>query len=116
MILHTSGLEKKSKSIEQWMTFMLNFYMAMIINYTLHMLIQGYPLKIQNQTANKETINTRAMTSNRPIEIGSSVLLEKTCVSDAIRLWNLAPLNVKHFATLYQLKKATKTFVITLPI
>ena len=56
--------------------------------------IQGYPLKIQNQTANKETINTRAMTSNRPIEISSSILLEKTCVSDAIRLWNLAPLNL----------------------
>ena len=39
-------------------------------------------------------IYTRAMTSNRPIEIGSSILLEKTCVSDAIRLWNLAPLNL----------------------
>ena len=43
-------------------------------------------------------------------------LLEKTCVSDAIRLWNLAPLNVKKCATLYQLKKTTKTFVKTLPI
>ena len=78
--------------------------------------IEDYPLKITNQLAIYETINTRAMTGNRPIEIGCSSIAEKTCVSHAIRLWNQAPLEVKTCKSLYQVKKLTKTYVKSLPI
>ena len=75
-----------------------------------------YPLKIQIQKAENDTINTRALTSNRPIEIGSSTLLAKSCIGDAIKLWNLAPEEVKRCNSIYQIKKMTKKYVQSLPI
>ena len=49
--------------------------------------------------------------------MGSHILAApKTCVSDAIKLWNLAPESIKNSATLHSLKKKTKEFVKTLPI
>ena len=56
------------------------------------------------------------MTSRKPLEIGNSYLTQKTCISDAIKLWNLAPVELKNANTLYTMKKATKIFVKTLPI
>ena len=57
-----------------------------------------------------------SMTSNQPIEIGSKTLTHKTCISDAIRVWNGIPNNLKQIKTLCTMKKATKTYVKTLPI
>ena len=78
--------------------------------------IEGYPLKINYQRYNSDAINTRAMTNNKPIEIGGSNLIERTCVSDAIKLWNQAPDNLKNCESLYQLKKLTRSYVKTLPV
>ena len=78
--------------------------------------IEGYPLKIRNQSSTSDSINTRAMTNNRPVEIGGSILTKNTCVSDAIRLWNLAPNDIKNCESLYQLKKLTRIYVKTLPV
>ena len=78
--------------------------------------IKGYPLKIRNQSSTSDSINTRAMTNNRPVEIGGSILTKNTCVSDAIRLWNLAPNDIKNCESLYQLKKLTRIYVKTLPV
>ena len=78
--------------------------------------INGYPLKIQNLTVNQNTVNTRAMTENKPIEIGGSTLIEKTCVSDAIKLWNVTPNDIKMCQSLKQLKTLTRKFVKTLPV
>ena len=61
-------------------------------------------------------MNTRAMTSNQPIEIGKKILTQKTCISDAIKLWNVAPEELKNIRTLFAMKKATHKFVATLPI
>ena len=33
----------------------------------------------------------RAMTSRKPLEIGTSYLTQKTCISDEVKLWNLPP-------------------------
>ena len=63
-MLSVNQLNAKIKLQEIWKAF--NF--------------EGYPLKIQNQSASYDTINTRAMTGNRPIEIDGSSLTEKTCV------------------------------------
>ena len=60
--------------------------------------------------------STRAMTSGRLIEVGKSNLTFNTCISDAIRLWTVAPSELKSCETLPQLKKAGKTFVMTFPI
>ena len=44
--------------------------------------VEGYPLKITTQTHNLDTVNTRAMTSCRPIELGASILADKVTPSD----------------------------------
>ena len=64
--------------------------------------IEGYPLKISNQVASHATINTRALTEGRPIKIGSSILPSKTCISDAIRIWNSPPIELKNSNSLHQ--------------
>ena len=53
--------------------------------------VPSYPLKIETKVENKNTTNTRAMTANKPIEIGKRVLTQRTCVSDAIKIWNQTP-------------------------
>ena len=58
----------------------------------------------------------RAMTSRKPLEIGTSYLTQKTCISDEVKLWNLPPVELKNATTLYAMKKATRIYVKTLPI
>ena len=78
--------------------------------------IVGYPLQIKQQSAYKQHVTTRADNKERPIEIGKTSLTQRTCISDAIRLWNKAPESVTSCRTEYQAKKRIKGFVKTLPI
>ena len=78
--------------------------------------VDDYPLKIQKQCLNNQRVNTRADNKERPIEIGKTLLTQKSCVSDAIRLWNTAPESVTNSISLPQAKKAIKTYVKCLPI
>ena len=78
--------------------------------------VDDYPLIIKRQVNNDEGMSTRADQAGRPIEIGKSALTQKTCVSDAIYLWNRAPKDVTESKTIYQAKKEIKSFVKTLPI
>ena len=43
-------------------------------------------------------------------------LTKNTCISDAIRVWNMAPISITSCLTLYQAKKEIKSFVRTLPV
>ena len=45
------------------------------------------------------------MTSSQPIEIGSKTLTHKTCISDAIKVWNGIPNTLKLNKTLCTVKK-----------
>ena len=78
--------------------------------------IADYPLKINHQSADPQKVCTRADKIERPIEVGKSDLTRNTCISDAIRLWNRAPLNVTSCLTVQQAKKEIKLFVRSLPI
>ena len=57
--------------------------------------IVDYPLKIKLNEAQADQVVTRAMMNRTPLEMGSTTLKSKTCVSDAIKLWNLAPNDIK---------------------
>ena len=74
------------------------------------------PLKIKQQSENHERTRTRADVKKRPCEIGRTTLTKKTCVSDAIRLWNLSPDGIKESETVYKAKTEIKRFVKTLPM
>ena len=78
--------------------------------------VPKYPLKIKQQSENHEGALTRADTNKRPCDIGKSTITKKTCVSDAIRLWNLAPDSIKQSKTVYLAKKDFKKFVKNLPV
>ena len=78
--------------------------------------MQSYPLHIKKQESNALGVLTRATERGRPINIGKSSLTSKTCVSDAVRIWNQAPVEVTGSMSLYMVKKAIKRYVKSLPI
>ena len=69
-----------------------------------------YPLKLDRQKSHESRVSTRAETLEKPIEIGKSSMTQKTCVSDAIHLWNLAPDYVTNYSRLAQAKSEIKKF------
>ena len=78
--------------------------------------VEDYPLKVEQQARDVTRVSTRADSSGRPMEIGRSNLAHKTCVSDAIHLWNMAPEQIKSSMSLAQAKSEIKKFVRLLPI
>ena len=78
--------------------------------------VDDYPLKIEQQTRNDERSSTRADTIGRPVEIGKTNLTQKSCVSDAIRLWNIAPMTVTSSMSLARAKIEIQKYVRLLPI
>ena len=78
--------------------------------------VEGYPLKIKQQTAQEVGATTRASRKGQPINIGLSKSVRNTSTSDAIRIWNLAPVTVTESKTMNQVKSQIKSYVKTLPI
>ena len=78
--------------------------------------VEDYPLKVERQSTDASRVNTRADSTKKPIEIGNSLLVQKTCISDAIHLWNKAPNQVTSCSSLSQAKSVIKKFVRQLPI
>ena len=99
-ILSTNQLNAQVKLLETWKALFL----------------EDYPLQIQLQSVPTLGMSTRAATKGKPIEIGRSNLTKSTSVSDAVRIWNLAPQNVTGAKSLYQAKNAIKSFVRCIPI
>ena len=78
--------------------------------------VTDYPIEVTKQTANESGPTTRATTVVRLIENGLSCLSQKTCINDAVRIWNKLPTTVTECATFGQIKKQAKTFAKTLPV
>ena len=78
--------------------------------------VPDYPIKIEVNRVHDGQVATRAMTKGTPIELGSTNLISKTCISYAIKVWNYAPADIKSCTSLYSLKRKVKDFVKTLPI
>ena len=76
----------------------------------------NYPLLIDCQVTNDTRVSTRADTNNKPLAIGKSILTQKTCISDAIRLWNFAPDYVVKSKSVTVAKTAIKKYARQLPI
>ena len=99
-MLSVNQLNAKAKLLEVWKALNLH----------------NYPLTIKQQSTDHIGVSTRADTKKRPCEIGKASLTKKTCISDAIKIWNLAPEKIKQCNTTYQAKKQIRTFICTLPI
>ena len=79
------------------------------------MIISDYPLKLNKKEIVNGNINTWSCTQGRLMVPGIKPIMQKACITDAIRLWNSSPTEVTSATTLSLAKKATKTFVKTLP-
>jgi hypothetical protein len=78
--------------------------------------MDNYPLSVDRQEVNKNGMLTRGDLACRPKEIGKTILTQKTCVSDAIHLWNQAPKIIKESNSVYKAKKEIKAYVKLLPV
>ena len=70
---------------------------------------------IRRKDATQER-RTRADKENLVLETMGGQIITSTFVSDAARLWNLAPDSIKTSTSLYMAKKNIKKFSLTLPI
>ena len=59
--------------------------------------------------------STRACTSGKLQESWKSVITQKTCKNDAIKLWNSVPKHVQSSKSLNEIKTHAKIFAKTLP-
>ena len=78
--------------------------------------IEEYPLKLTQLEPREGMATTRAATRGQPCDVGRTKLTQSTCISDAIKLWNEAPIEITESKTLYQAKKEIKKFAKTLPV
>ena len=78
--------------------------------------VDDYPLKVQRQSRDDSRVSTRADSVKKPVEIGKTPVVQKTCVSDAIRIWNMAPDIITTCSSLSVAKSEIKKFVRQLPI
>ena len=70
--------------------------------------IQDYPIKIERQTVKDGVTVTRACSNGRLVEGGKSCISQKTCLNDAIRIWNQLPINVTQCLSFNQVKIQNK--------
>ena len=75
-----------------------------------------YPIQLPRQLVQEAGPSTRNCTKGRLIESGFSSLSQKTCINDAVRLWNSLPDSVTLCESLSQVKKQAKLFAKTLPV
>ena len=50
--------------------------------------IEDHPLKLNRKEVVLENINTRACTQEKLIVPGIKPIMQKTCITDAMRIWN----------------------------
>ena len=99
-ILSTNQLNAQVKLLETWKALFM----------------EDYPLQVPLQSVPTQGMSTRAAIKGKPIEIGRSNLTKSTSVSDAVRIWNLAPESISGAKSLYQAKSVIKSFVRCIPI
>ena len=78
--------------------------------------VTDYPIQVTRQTEPESGRSTRACSRGRLLDNGYSELSQKTCINDAVRLWNSLPNSVTTCETLSQIKKQAKLFAQTLPV
>ena len=78
--------------------------------------LDDYPLKIERQSTQSNGVSTRADSRGKPIGVGKSLLIQKSCISDAIHLWNMAPESIITSSSLYQAKIEIKKYARQLPL
>ena len=78
--------------------------------------VKDYPIQVEKQAGSEQGPTTRAITTGRLIEHGVSCLSQKSCINDAVRLWNKLPMTVTECTSINQIKIQAKIFAKSLPV
>ena len=78
--------------------------------------IPDYPIQVERQSVNDVGPSTRARFDGRLNEKGNNCLSQKSCLKDAIRLWNKLLSVVTECGSFHQIKKQAKIFAKMLPV
>ena len=78
--------------------------------------IKDYPIRVEKQAWSEQGPTTRAISTGRLIEHGISCLSQKSCINDAVRLWNKLPMTVTNCVSTNQIKTQAKIFAKSLPV
>ena len=76
----------------------------------------NHPLKIEKLCHVNANCVTRAVKNQDLKEFGKSSIVQSTFLSDACKVWNNCPKNIKDCETIWSAKKAIKAYVSTLPL
>ena len=76
----------------------------------------NHPLKIEKVAHDLRSCTTRSVTNGVLKEFGKLTILQSTFLSDASKVWNKCPTDLKEFESLWKAKKVIKTFAATLPV
>ena len=77
---------------------------------------QHHPMKIEKVIHGESSCLTRSVVKGDLKEFGKTEIVQSTYLSDACKVWNKCPKNIKESLTLGVAKKTIKAFVTTLPI
>ena len=97
-------------------SLLLKFGMLSVNQLNAQVKLDDYPLKIERQSTQSNGVSTRADSRGKPIGVGKSLLIQKSCISDAIHLWNMAPESIITSSSLYQAKIEIKKYARQLPL
>ena len=97
-------------------SLLLKFGMLSVNQLNAQVKLDDYPLKIERQSTQSNGVSTRADSRGKPIRVGKSLLTQKSCISDAIHLWNMAPESIITSSSLYQAKIEIKKYARQLPL
>ena len=78
--------------------------------------LEGYPLSIVTQKVPVIGVSTRAAEKGRPVEIGKTTLTQNSSISEAIKVWNQAPISFTDATTHYLAKKNIREYAKSLPV
>ena len=73
--------------------------------------IEKYPIKVTKQCTAENARVTRGDTSEKLIMTGMTELVRNTCIGDATRLWNKAPIEVKNSKSIISAKKRSESLL-----
>ena len=78
--------------------------------------IKNYSLSVKKHSVIDSMTATRSCTSGKLIKSCKSLLTQKTCKNDVVKIWNNLPKYVQTCTTLNELKTQSRIFVKTLPV
>ena len=78
--------------------------------------LKDYPTQWMSRAESMKKEGLKSTNKPDLVIKGKTAIQDSTFFNDAVRVWNMAPVEIKNCRTLHTVKKQIKTFIRTLPI